>query len=58
MEERVDVMTDNQYYGVWKTAWMLVYKDNPNSKVLKDIEALLRKQDIEELHAYAAEATK
>ena len=49
MEERLDVMTDNQYYGVLKTVWVLAYQLNVDKKFMTALEALMRKQDVEEL---------
>ena len=49
MQERLDVMTDNQYYGVLKTVWVLAYQLNVDKKFMTALEALMRKQDVEEL---------
>jgi hypothetical protein len=41
MEERLDVMTDNQYYGVLKTVWVLAYQLNVDKKFMTALEALM-----------------
>ena len=49
MEERADVMTDNQYYGILKMVYMLLRDCKSINQGLAKLLKLMREVDREEL---------
>ena len=50
MDERVDIMTDNQYYGILKMILMIIKSADSKDEIERKIESLLRDKDKEDIN--------
>ena len=48
--ERMNIMTDNQYYGILKMILMIIKSADTKDEIEKKIESLLRDRDREDIH--------